>query len=101
MMDWASIIRELGGGARAVAEAGMAFIIWRLWGRKPAAAASVHAAALMEDAPLSVEDHTPVLHLLETLSQHSVPFVAVLRQGKLVGILTRTDVMRILMELAL
>ncbi len=55
----------------------------------------------MEDAPLSVEDHTPVLHLLETLSQHSVPFVAVLRQGKLVGILTRTDVMRILMELAL
>lgn len=75
--------------------------IWRLWGRKPAAAASVHAAALMEDAPLSVEDHTPVLHLLETLSQHSVPFVAVLRQGKLVGILTRTDVMRILMELAL
>ena len=33
MMDWASIIRELGGGARAVAEAGMAFIIWRLWGR--------------------------------------------------------------------
>lgn len=75
--------------------------IWRLWGRKPEVAAPVRAAALMEDAPLSVEDHTPVLHLLETLSKHTVPFVAVLRQGKLVGIMTRTDVMRILMELAL
>ena len=75
--------------------------IWPLWGRKPVATTAVHAAALMEDAPLSVEDHTPVLHLLETLATHTVPFVAVLRQGKLVGIMTRTDVMRILMELAL
>lgn len=33
MMGWPEIIAALGGGARAVAEAGMAFIIWRLWGR--------------------------------------------------------------------
>ena len=74
--------------------------VWRLWGKKTPVVAPVSAAALMEDAPLSVEDHTPVLHLLEALAEHTVPFVAVLREGKLVGIMTRTDVMRILMDVA-
>ena len=52
----------------------------------------------MQDAPLSVSDHTPVSHLLEALAVHTVPFVAVLRQGQLVGLITRTDVMRILLH---
>lgn len=74
---------------------------WRLWGPKPPAIATAHAADLMQDAPLSVEDDTPVLFLLETLATHTVPFVAVLRQGKLVGVLTRTDVIRILLRITL
>jgi CBS domain-containing membrane protein len=37
-------------------------------------------------------------HLLEALAVHTVPFVAVLRQGQLVGLITRTDVMRILLH---
>ncbi|ANY61756.1 hypothetical protein MA05_06075 [Comamonas aquatica] len=71
---------------------------WRLWGKKPPASTPARAADLMQDAPLSVEDHTPVSHLLEALAVHTVPFVAVLRQGQLVGLITRTDVMRILLR---
>jgi CBS domain-containing membrane protein len=71
---------------------------WRLWGKKPPAAATVTAAALMQDAPLTVEDCTPVSHLLETLAEHTVPFVAVLRQGQLAGLITRSDIMRILLH---
>ncbi|KGJ09018.1 hypothetical protein [Paracoccus sphaerophysae] len=33
MMGWPEIIAALGGGARGVAEAGMAFVVWRLWSR--------------------------------------------------------------------
>lgn len=72
--------------------------IWRLWGKKPPAAATVTAAALMQDAPLSVEDSTPVSQLLEALAEHTVPFVAVLRQGQLAGLITRSDIMRILLH---
>lgn len=71
---------------------------WRLWGKKPPASTPARAADLMQDAPLSVEDHTPVSHLLEALAVHTVPFVAVLRRGQLVGLITRTDVMRILLH---
>ena len=69
-----------------------------MWGKKPPASTPARAADLMQDAPLSVEDHTPVSHLLEALAVHTVPFVAVLRQGQLVGLITRTDVMRILLH---
>lgn len=74
---------------------------WRLWGKKPQPPLSASAADLMEDAPLSVEADTPLSRLLEALAEHTVPFVAVLRQGQLVGIITRTNVMRILMDIAL
>lgn len=71
--------------------------IWRLWGKKPAQT-SACAAELMQDAPLCVQDSTPVAALLETLAQHAVPFVAVLRGEKLVGLITRTDIMRLLLQ---
>ena len=71
---------------------------WRLWGKKPPAAAPACAADLMQAAPLTVQDDTPVAELLETLAVHTVPFVAVLRQGQLAGLITRTDIMRILLR---
>ena len=71
--------------------------VWRLWGKKP-----VHdtacAADLMHDAPMHVDASTPVSQLLETLTHHAVPFVAVLQAGKLAGLITRTDVMRLLLH---
>ena len=36
--------------------------------------------------------------LLEVLAEHTVPFVAVLRQGQLAGLITRSDIMRILLH---
>lgn len=76
---------------------------WHLWNGKPGAGKKAGttpacAADLMQPAPWSVEDSTPVAELLEALAQHTVPFVAVLRQGKLVGLITRTDIMRILLR---
>ncbi|MEG2047193.1 MAG: HPP family protein [Comamonas sp.] len=76
---------------------------WRLWGKKPALPAATPtgptcAADLMQPAPLTVQDDTPVSELLETLAMHTVPFVAVLRQGQLAGLITRTDIMRILLH---
>ncbi len=59
---------------------------------------SPNAATLMQPAPLSVEDDTPVSALLATLAVQTVPFVAVLRAGRLVGLITRTDIMRILLQ---
>lgn len=70
---------------------------WRLWGKKPAQA-TVCAADLMQDAPLCVQDSTPVSALLEALAQQALPFVAVLRGDKLVGLITRTDIMRLLLH---
>jgi len=71
--------------------------VWRLWGKKPVHG-TVCAADLMQDAPLHVDAQTPVSQLLETLTHHAVPFVAVLQAGKLVGLITRTDVMRLLLH---
>lgn len=75
---------------------------WHLWRKPPASNPAADqprsAADLMQDAPLSVQDSTPVAELLEALAQHTVPFVAVLRAGKLVGLITRTDIMRILLR---
>lgn len=59
---------------------------------------SPNAATLMQPAPLSVEDDTPVSALLATLAVQTVPFVAVLHAGRLVGLITRTDIMRILLQ---
>ena len=69
----------------------------RLWGKKPAQPTAC-AADLMADAPLCVQDSTPVSQLLAVLAEHAVPFVAVLRQGRLVGLITRTDIMRLLLH---
>ena len=71
--------------------------VWRLWGKKPAQPTAC-AADLMADAPLCVQDSTPVSQLLAVLAEHAVPFVAVLRQGRLVGLITRTDIMRLLLH---
>ncbi|WP_455556260.1 HPP family protein [Comamonas sp.] len=71
--------------------------VWRLWGKKPAHPTTC-AADLMESAPMRVQDSTPVAALLEALAQHAVPFVAVLHGEKLVGLITRTDIMRLLLH---
>lgn len=71
-------------------------LLW--WDRKEPQPVHIQAADMMEAAPLSVEDSTPVSALLEELAVHTVPFVAVLRDGRLVGLITRTDVMRILFQ---
>lgn len=70
---------------------------WRLWGKKLAQPTAC-AADLMQDAPLCVQDSTPVSALLEALAQQALPFVAVLRGDKLVGLITRTDIMRLLLH---
>lgn len=72
--------------------------VWKRW-RKPEIAKKDFPSAsdLMMPAPLCVEATTPVSELLQVLSQHTVPFVAVLRDGKLVGLITRTDIMKVLL----
>ena len=72
--------------------------VWKRW-RKPEATKKEFPTAsdLMLPAPLCVEATTPVSELLQVLSQHTVPFVAVLRDGKLVGLITRTDIMKVLL----
>lgn len=70
---------------------------WRWWNKAPAVEAAT-AADWMQAAPLLVQGHTPVAQLLETLAQHTVPFVAVQDGHKLVGLITRTDIMRLLLR---
>jgi CBS domain-containing membrane protein len=55
-------------------------------------------AHLLRAPELSVDAHTPVGQLLATLARHQVPCVPVLEHGVLVGVITRTDLMRLLLQ---
>ena len=46
-----------------------------------------------------VQEATPLGELLETLAQHTVAFIPVLRGNQLAGLITRTDVIRALLQL--
>lgn len=69
----------------------------RAWGKHYPlqVVAPARATDLMQDAPLRAEYPTPVAHRRAALAVHTVPFMAVLRQGQLVGLITRTDAIRI------
>ena len=60
---------------------------------------SQQAQSLMREPEMCVQESTPVGDLLQELSSHSVQFIAVLRGTKLVGVITRSDVIRTLLAL--
>ena len=60
---------------------------------------SQQAQSLMREPEMCVQEGTPVGDLLQELSSHSVQFIAVLRGTKLVGVITRSDVIRTLLAL--
>lgn len=70
---------------------------WRQLLRPRNAAAT--AERLMRAPELCVQEAAPLGELLDTLAQHSVPFIAVLRGKQLAGLITRTDVIRALLRL--
>ena len=55
-------------------------------------------AQLVRAPELTVDAETPVGQLLETLARHQVPCVPVLHGTRLVGVITRTDLMRVLLQ---
>ena len=57
------------------------------------------ALSLMRSPEMCVQETTPVGDLLQELASHSVQFIAVLRGVKLVGVITRSDVIRTLLAL--
>ncbi len=57
------------------------------------------AASLMREPEMRVQESTPVGDLLQELSSHSVQFISVLRGDGLVGVITRSDVIRTLLAL--
>ena len=57
------------------------------------------AESLMRAPEMRVQETTPMGDLLHELAQHSVQFIAVLRGDVLVGVITRSDVIRTLLAL--
>lgn len=57
------------------------------------------AKALMRVPEMSVQEDTPMGDLLQELASHDVQFIAVLRGRVLVGVITRSDVIRTLLDL--
>lgn len=57
------------------------------------------AASLMREPEMCVQESTPMGDLLQELASHSVQFIAVLRGAVLVGVITRSDVIRTLLAL--
>ncbi|WP_435336209.1 CBS domain-containing protein, partial [Klebsiella pneumoniae] len=53
---------------------------------------------LVHAPELSVDEDTPVGQLLDALARHSVPCIPVMREGRLTGLITRTDLMRLLLQ---
>ena len=66
----------------------------RLPGRQPRLAQS-----LMREPEMCVQESTPLGDLLHELASHQVQFIAVLRGRELVGVITRSDVLRTLLAL--
>ena len=69
--------------------------------RKPSSQRSPQAVArdLMREPELCVQESTPVGELLHELASHTVQFIAVQRGKQLVGLITRSDVIRTLLNL--
>ena len=57
------------------------------------------AQDLMREPELCVQESIPVGDLLQELASHTVQFIAVLRGSTLVGVITRSDVIRTLLNL--
>ena len=72
--------------------------LWQRLRAKPAKEQSV-AQDLMRAPEMSVQEATPVGDLLQELASHTVQFIAVLRGKTLVGVITRSDVIRTLLSL--
>ncbi|MEF9949021.1 MAG: HPP family protein [Comamonas sp.] len=72
--------------------------LWQRLRAKPSKEQSV-AQDLMRAPEMSVQEATPVGDLLQELASHTVQFIAVLRGKTLVGVITRSDVIRTLLSL--
>lgn len=74
--------------------------LWqRLRGTSHTAKLQSTAQELMRAPEVSVQEDTPLGDLLEDLATHTVQFIAVLHGSTLVGVITRTDVIRTLLAL--
>ena len=69
--------------------------------RKPSSQRGPQAVAqdLMREPELCVQESTPVGDLLHELASHTVQFIAVQRGQRLVGVITRSDVIRTLLSI--
>ena len=72
--------------------------LWQRLRAKPSKEQSV-AQDLMRAPEMSVQEATPLGDLLQELASHTVQFIAVLRGKTLVGVITRSDVIRTLLSL--
>ncbi|WP_240154449.1 HPP family protein [Comamonas sp. Tr-654] len=72
-----------------------------LWQRLRSRPSKVQSEAqeLMRAPEMSVQEDTPMGDLLHELASHSVQFIAVLRGKTLVGVITRSDVIRTLLSI--
>ena len=67
--------------------------------RRPGYSTGPVALSLMREPELCVQESTPMGDLLHELASHTVQFIAVLRGNRLVGVITRSDVIRTLLSL--
>lgn len=72
--------------------------LWQRLRSRPSKVQSV-AQELMRAPEMSVQEDTPMGDLLHELASHSVQFIAVLRGKTLVGVITRSDVIRTLLSI--
>lgn len=72
--------------------------LWQRLRSKPPKVQSV-TQELMRAPEMSVQEDTPMGDLLHELASHSVQFIAVLRGKTLVGVITRSDVIRTLLSI--
>lgn len=72
--------------------------LWQRLRSRPSKEQSV-AQELMRAPEMSVQEDTPMGDLLHELASHSVQFIAVLRGKTLVGVITRSDVIRTLLSI--
>jgi CBS domain-containing membrane protein len=70
----------------------------RLPGKARAAPRLSELPQLVHAPELSVDEETPVGQLLDALARHSVTAIPVLHEGRLTGLITRTDLMRLLLN---
>lgn len=72
--------------------------LWQRLRSRPSKVQSV-AQELMRAPEMSAQEDTPMGDLLHELASHSVQFIAVLRGKTLVGVITRSDVIRTLLSI--